>query len=164
MFIVAKITHRDLKPNNILLDGEHRTRIADFGSSRFSGVGTQTRNVGTPLYSAPEQYETEYDEKVDVYSFGLLFYEILLGKPVFDPLLTMAQLYRKVVCGERPVIPETTVSFVKSLIECCWSVNPVSRPSFDEILMELKSSHFRICDDVDFVMVERYVKSVEVTD
>jgi WNK lysine deficient protein kinase len=110
---------------------------------------------------APEQYETQYNEKVDIYSFGLILYEIVVGKPVFDPSLSMAQLYRKAVSGERPVIPRTVVSSVKSLIERCWAVRPVSRPSFNDILMELKSHDFIVIGDVDCGTVERYVRSVE---
>jgi serine/threonine protein kinase len=158
-----KIIHRDLKPSNILLDEAHRIRIGDFGSSRFLSVGiTQTANAGTPLYMAPEQYETDYDEKVDVYSFGLILYEIVVGKPVFDPSLSMPQLFRKAISGERAEIPATTLPFVKTLIERCWSVDPVSRPSFYQILLDLIKCDFTLFADADSNAVRRYVKSVEV--
>jgi serine/threonine protein kinase len=71
------IIHPDLKPANIFIDDDHRIRIGDFGSSRLFKAGVTMTNAGAPLYMAPEMDGGHYDEKVDVYSFGLIMYEIV---------------------------------------------------------------------------------------
>jgi predicted Ser/Thr protein kinase len=83
------IVHRDIKPENILLDKKGRLKIADFGLARLLGrtpTGarlTQDRQVmGTPHYMAPEQVEKplEVDHRADIYSLGVVFYEMLTGE------------------------------------------------------------------------------------
>ncbi|MDP0490210.1 MAG: protein kinase [Verrucomicrobiota bacterium JB023] len=82
------ILHRDLKPGNLLLDKAGSVRVADFGLAKEVGQAsslgltvTQAR-MGTPRYMAPEQLEgAEVDERTDVYALGVVFYELLAGRP-----------------------------------------------------------------------------------
>ena len=83
------VTHRDIKPENILLDTRGRVKIADFGIAKLVGKRptditlTQTNSrLGTPHYMAPEQIEkpSDVDHRADVYSLGVLFYEMLAGE------------------------------------------------------------------------------------
>ena len=83
------IVHRDIKPENILLDTRGRVKIADFGLARLVGEPRQNSTItasglamGTPQYMAPEQFEHPHDvdQRADIYSLGVVFYEMLTGE------------------------------------------------------------------------------------
>jgi serine/threonine protein kinase len=154
------IIHRDLKPSNILLDKKHHhVQICDFGSSRFRDVdSTLTQQVGTPQYMAPEMYEEPpYDSKVDVFSFGLIFYEILTGHPVFSPDLTAHKMVKKVLSKERSDLPPDVPGFIVNLIQMCWLPDPTDRPSFSDILAILEGTEFRISNNVNSNQVRSFL-------
>ncbi|XP_008785247.1 phosphoenolpyruvate carboxylase kinase 2-like [Phoenix dactylifera] len=79
------VAHRDIKPDNVLFDGCGRLKLADFGSAECFGDGRPMRGlVGTPYYLAPEVVAgRDYDEKVDVWSAGVVLYIMLSGMPPF---------------------------------------------------------------------------------
>lgn len=79
------IAHRDIKPDNILFDSKDVLKVADFGSAEWFGEGgSMSGVVGTPLYVAPEVLSgREYNEKVDVWSNGVILYIMLSGIPPF---------------------------------------------------------------------------------
>jgi serine/threonine protein kinase len=119
-----EIIHRDLKPSNILFNDRYRIRISDFGISRNSSQpSTITQGVGTPFYMAPEiSGSVEYMLKVDVYSFAILLYEIIVGTWAWPRDLTPAQLLKRVVVNiDRPQIPDSVVPFTRDLITRCWA-------------------------------------------
>jgi serine/threonine protein kinase/tetratricopeptide (TPR) repeat protein len=82
------IVHRDLKPSNIIIDKEGNARIMDFGIARSLSTGRQTAAgimVGTPEYMSPEQAEVkEVDQRSDIYSMGIILFEMLTGKVPFE--------------------------------------------------------------------------------
>jgi predicted Ser/Thr protein kinase len=84
------IVHRDIKPANIILDKKGRVKMADFGLAKLAGpegrrlpaLTVATGMMGTPQYMAPEQIEhpSEVDQRADLYSLGVIFYEMLTGE------------------------------------------------------------------------------------
>jgi serine/threonine-protein kinase len=78
------VLHRDLKPANIMLDGRGRARITDFGLARMTGEKGGVA-AGTPVYMAPEQFAgLEVSERSDIYSLGLVLFEVFTGTPAFE--------------------------------------------------------------------------------
>jgi len=94
-----RILHRDLKPQNILLDKDEHAKLCDFGLARNMTIGTHvlTSIKGTPLYMAPElMAEKPYDHQADLWSLGCILYEVLAGEPPFSTtsILHLVRLIR----------------------------------------------------------------------
>lgn len=125
------IVHRDLKPSNILIAKDGTIKISDFGISKIMSVTKQTSmtgGIGTQKFMAPEIVnEDDYDEKVDIYSFGVVVLFVLNGGDI--SLIKMVDVYR----GKQPTLPEMLSEFAKKLIEECMRIEPKSRPSFSVI-------------------------------
>jgi serine/threonine protein kinase len=81
------ITHRDIKPANILLAGESEIKISDFGASITNGHNerTQVSGIGSPAYMSPEQVlESPLDHRTDIYSLGVVMFQLLTGRLPFE--------------------------------------------------------------------------------
>ncbi|KAK5582848.1 hypothetical protein RB653_004437 [Dictyostelium firmibasis] len=138
------ILHRDLKPDNVLVfDINHNApvcaKISDFGTSKeINEFGNKlTNSVGTPIYMSNEILEKKmYDKSTDVYSFAVLFYELMIEEVPFSEINEKWQIPGKVISGWRPTKGLNTLDKdIKKLINNCWA--PESRPSFDEIVLSL---------------------------
>jgi eukaryotic-like serine/threonine-protein kinase len=101
------VVHRDLKPSNIMIDAQGRALIMDFGIARSVESSTLTRTgalVGTPVYMSPEQAKAKpVDARSDIFSLGIIFYELLTGVPPFCHDTVMATLLAR--CEEKPRPP-----------------------------------------------------------
>ncbi len=80
------VLHRDIKPANIMIDGRGRAKITDFGlAGATAGIDGAEARAGTPQYMAPEQFDgAPLSERTDIYSLGLVLYELFTGKPAFE--------------------------------------------------------------------------------
>jgi serine/threonine protein kinase len=154
--------HRNLKPGNILLDDCGFVRIGDLGSSRLADMDvTMTKQAGTPMYMAPEMYEDgEYTGAVDVFSFALILYELLVGEPVFSPAQSPTALMKQARSHERPTLPDEMNVVVKRIIVRCWLVEPFARETFDDIWDALEKMKFRLTPNVDVRKVFEFVEWV----
>eukprot|EP00584_Thalassiosira_punctigera_P023141 CAMPEP_0172558664 /NCGR_PEP_ID=MMETSP1067-20121228/80201_1 /TAXON_ID=265564 ORGANISM="Thalassiosira punctigera, Strain Tpunct2005C2" /NCGR_SAMPLE_ID=MMETSP1067 /ASSEMBLY_ACC=CAM_ASM_000444 /LENGTH=921 /DNA_ID=CAMNT_0013348069 /DNA_START=311 /DNA_END=3073 /DNA_ORIENTATION=+ len=139
------VVFRDLKPANVGFDCNDCVKMFDFGfatsvapllSQPYEGYGPLTETCGTRRYMAPEvALKLGYGKEVDVYSFGMLLWEICaLDKP-FDSIQSVDEFHDLVVlCGRRPSLnidPLWTPS-LKNLMCRCWSTDPLDRPTMCE--------------------------------
>ena len=129
------IIHRDLKSLNILLDKSLLPRLGDFGIARFlKDDETMTMRLGTPHWMAPETlYGSGYGPEVDVYSFGMLLYELHTNNIPWEGMDAAAVIKAVALDNQRPEIPRDTPRPLANLIEACWQQDPSRRPKFADI-------------------------------
>ena len=139
------VVHRDLKPRNIMIDKEGNARIMDFGiarSLRAKGITAEGTIIGTAEYMSPEQVEgKEVDQRSDIYSLGIILYEMLIGKVPFEGDKPLSIVYKHK--HETPQDPKKLNAQIPNelsqLILTCLEKNREKRyQSAEEALSELK--------------------------
>lgn len=158
------ITHGTLKPADILLDGNCRARITDYATYTLERLrAVKSSQVGSPSYLAPEVYEDGVvpTQKIDVFAFGLILYELVVGGKVFPTALSTAAVMKRVLLGHRPKIPASVEPWVRTMIERCWGIRPDARPTFAEIVDQMNSHEFRLFSDVDTNIVSAFTNDMQ---
>jgi len=124
--------------------------VAHVGVSVLDARGTMTKAAGTLLWMAPEVFrgDQDYTSAVDVYSFGIVLWELATRKTPWteelssDPTVFFAEMNRALQTGRRPAVPDAVLaehgSFV-AVMQRCWAGDPANRPSFSEAASDLAS-------------------------
>ncbi|KAG1098729.1 hypothetical protein G6F42_017942 [Rhizopus arrhizus] len=132
------IIHRDIKCDNIFINGAHgEIKIGDLGTAENMWLGDKKYTlIGTPEFMAPEMYEEEgYNEKVDLYAFGMCLIEMTTGEYPYAECTNTAQIYKKVCQHIKPdSLAKIQNQQVLEVINSCLSTNENERLSAQELL------------------------------
>lgn len=156
-----EIIHRDLKPSNILEDDYLFPKIADFGLTKSDKNLTKSSEEKN-IYMPPENWNNnEYSKPGDVYAFSIIVYEILTLEEPFKNMSNSSYLSTVIEKGNRPEFKLTVADCYKKLISRCWSKNKDERPTFKEIVNELKNNKDFITNSVDKTEFLDYINFVD---
>jgi serine/threonine protein kinase/Tfp pilus assembly protein PilF len=140
------VVHRDLKPQNIMVDRRGRVAVMDFGIARsieMTGLTQTGALIGTPRYMSPEQAKGEkIDSRSDLFSLGLIFYELLTGKSPYEATTSFGSLLKRTQEHARPPIEldHSIPKFMNDIVVRCLEIDPQLRyASAQEILRDLET-------------------------
>jgi len=167
------IIHRDIKAENIMIDANWASLVGDFGTACFANSDNLDNMIGTLAWMAPEMIEedSKYDEKIDVYSFGILLYELFTGKLPYSEMKQWLIADFVLNNGRPEIDPLLIPDDIAKLMKQCWHQKPKKRPSFFSIEMSLSSwlNQFNSIPKVDcspdiIIRAPRRLRSVSKVD
>jgi len=154
--VTPKIIHRDLKSLNVLLVEPVLSeldrvdlKVCDFGRARKADEKPSTVRVGTQHWMAPEVFMGQrYDHRADVFSFGMVMFEVCCGEMPFEDL-SEAAVALTVASGGRPdmeAIPPECPAMLVHLMMQCWAQSPSDRPEFTTVVARLERLSELFCE------------------
>ena len=151
------IIHRDIKPQNIIISKDGKVKVTDFGIAKAATSNTITSNVmGSVHYTSPEQARGGYsDEKSDIYSLGITFFEMLTGRVPFNGETTVAIAIKHIqeeMPSPREFVSEIPVSVESIVLKCCQKSPDRRYQSMGELIKDLKYALMN--PDDDFVRID----------
>ncbi len=136
------VIHRDLKSGNLLLDEKDNIKLGAFGVSRrlSSRCESMTAETGTYRWMAPEIIlHGRYDQSIDVYSFGIVLWEMFSGELPYDNLTPVQAASAVVEANLRPAIGADVPCSLGDVMRTCWVSDSAKRPTFEVLLTELQA-------------------------
>lgn len=150
------IIHRDIKPQNIIISTEGKVKVTDFGIARAVSTNTINSDVmGSVHYSSPEQARNGFvDGKSDIYSLGIVMYEMVTGRVPFDGDTTVAvaiQHLQEEMVAPSAYAPNLPVSMEKIILKCTQKSSDRRYESMTALLTDLRKA--LVSPDEDFVVM-----------
>ncbi|KAK3882208.1 hypothetical protein Pcinc_013381 [Petrolisthes cinctipes] len=165
------LVHRDIKLKNVLLDKANRAKLTDLGFCKPEAMMSGSI-VGTPIHMAPELFTGHYDNSVDLYAFGILFWYICAGHVrlplIFEQCQSKDQLWNCVKKGARPERLPVFENSCWDLMQECWAGDPFKRPLLGDVeprlveIMETDAKRRREKQEMEIVQEEQQQQQQQV--
>jgi serine/threonine protein kinase len=129
------LIHQDFHPGNLLFSNDHYLNITDLGSCKSTNQNTRSNEIyGVLPYVAPEVlHGNDYTMASDIYSFGIVTYELITGIPPYHNIAHNNDLALSICQGLRPKIPFSVPPLLTKLIMECWDAQPDKRPNYSRL-------------------------------
>lgn len=160
------IVHRDIKPQNIMISNEGKVKVTDFGIARAATSNTIHSDVmGSVHYTSPEQARNGFvDGKSDIYSLGIVMYEMVTGRVPFDGDTTVAiaiQHLQEEMVAPSVYAPDLPISLEKIILKCTQKSQDRRYATMGELLVDLKKA--LMTPDSDFVTIDSGINQAKTT-